>query len=136
MYFKVLELCMNFYLKHDFFLMYFKIPYGFTILRSVFTIQVYFIFSVPCQKYIFSNLTSQYKKIYSLKGKLGRIHASTYQDKEQVSNCTSIGLHDNIEGNKKHKTTACITISLLQNQQKNKWCYGKKNELCLIYGEK
>jgi len=30
MYFKVLELCMNFYLKHDF-LMYFKIPYDFTI---------------------------------------------------------------------------------------------------------
>jgi hypothetical protein len=29
-------LCMNFYLKHEFFLMYFKIPYDFTILRSEF----------------------------------------------------------------------------------------------------
>jgi hypothetical protein len=31
MYFKVLELCMDFYLKHEFFLIYFKIPYDFTI---------------------------------------------------------------------------------------------------------
>ena len=31
MFFKVLELCMNFYLKHEFFLMYFKISYDFTI---------------------------------------------------------------------------------------------------------
>jgi hypothetical protein len=31
MYFKILELCMNFYLKHEFFLMYFKISYDFTI---------------------------------------------------------------------------------------------------------
>jgi len=57
MYFKILELCMNFYLKHEFyFLMYFKIPYNFTILRSVFTIRVYFVFFVPCQKYIFNNI--------------------------------------------------------------------------------
>jgi hypothetical protein len=48
MYFKVLELCMNFYLKHEFFLIYFKIPYDFMILRSVFTIRVCFVFSVPC----------------------------------------------------------------------------------------
>jgi hypothetical protein len=40
MFCKVLELCINFYLKHEFFLMYFKIPYDFTILRSVFTIRV------------------------------------------------------------------------------------------------
>jgi hypothetical protein len=26
------------------------------ILRSIFTIRVYFVFSVPCQKYIFDNL--------------------------------------------------------------------------------
>jgi hypothetical protein len=38
LYFKVLELCMNFYLKHDFFLMYFKIPYEFMILRSKFVL--------------------------------------------------------------------------------------------------
>ena len=38
------------------FLMYFKILYDFTILRSVFTIWVYFAFSVPCQKYVFNNL--------------------------------------------------------------------------------
>jgi len=31
MFCKVLELCINFYLKHEFFLMYFKIPYDFTI---------------------------------------------------------------------------------------------------------
>jgi hypothetical protein len=41
MYFKVLELCMNFYLKHEFFFMYFKIPYDFII-------RVCFVFSVPC----------------------------------------------------------------------------------------
>jgi len=37
---KTAELCMIFYLKHEFFifLMYFKISYDFTILRSVFTI--------------------------------------------------------------------------------------------------
>jgi hypothetical protein len=57
MYFKVLELCMNFYLKHDF-LMYFKIPYDFTILRSVFTIRVYFAFFVSCQNRDFNNLGS------------------------------------------------------------------------------
>jgi hypothetical protein len=38
------------------FLMYFKIPYDFTILQSIFTIQVYFAFSVLCQKYVFKNL--------------------------------------------------------------------------------
>jgi hypothetical protein len=47
MYFNMLELCMNFYLKYEFILIYFKIPYDFTILRSVFTIQVYYPFSVP-----------------------------------------------------------------------------------------
>ena len=33
---RCLKLCMNFYLKYEFFLMYFKIPYDFTILRSEF----------------------------------------------------------------------------------------------------
>jgi hypothetical protein len=42
MYFKVLELCMK--------------KKIFTILRSVFTIRVYFAFSVPCQKCVFDNL--------------------------------------------------------------------------------
>ena len=34
---------MNFYLKHEYFLMYFKIPYDFTILRSE------FVCSFPCR---------------------------------------------------------------------------------------
>jgi hypothetical protein len=38
MYFKILELCMNFYLKHKYFLIYFKIPYHFMILQFVFKI--------------------------------------------------------------------------------------------------
>jgi hypothetical protein len=40
----------------NFLLMYFKIPYDFTILRSVFTIRVCFGFSVPCQNHDFNNL--------------------------------------------------------------------------------
>jgi hypothetical protein len=53
----IVKLYMNFYLKYDFFmfLMYFKIPYDFMILRFVFTIRVYFIFFVSCQKCIFNN---------------------------------------------------------------------------------
>jgi len=47
---------MNFYLKHEFFLIYFKIPYDFMILQFVFTIRVYFVFSVPCQNHNFNNL--------------------------------------------------------------------------------
>ena len=40
---------MNFYLKHEFFLMYFKIHYDFTI-------RVCFAFSVLCQNHDFNNL--------------------------------------------------------------------------------
>ena len=40
----------------NFLLMYFKIPYDFTILRSVFTIRVCIAFSVPCQNRDFNNL--------------------------------------------------------------------------------
>ena len=36
--------------------MYFKIPYDFMILRSVFTIRVWFACSVPCQNRDFDNL--------------------------------------------------------------------------------
>jgi hypothetical protein len=53
MYFKVLELCMNFYLKHEFFLMYFKIPYDFTIR---FMIRVCFAFSVRVKIAILTTL--------------------------------------------------------------------------------
>jgi hypothetical protein len=41
----IVELCIW---NMNFLLMYFKIPYDFTILRSVFTIRVCFAFSVPC----------------------------------------------------------------------------------------
>ena len=34
----------------------FKFPYVVMILWSVYTIRVYFVFSVPCQKYVFDNL--------------------------------------------------------------------------------
>ena len=39
--------------------MYFKIPYDFMILRSVFTIQVWFAYSVPCQNHDFNNLDQE-----------------------------------------------------------------------------
>jgi hypothetical protein len=39
--------------------MYFKIPYDFTILQSVFTIRVCFAFSVPSQNHDFNNLDHQ-----------------------------------------------------------------------------
>jgi len=48
--FKVLELCINFYLKHEFFLMYFKIPYDFTILRFYDPfLRSEFVCSFPCR---------------------------------------------------------------------------------------
>jgi hypothetical protein len=40
----------------NFLLMYFKIPYDFTILRSIFTIRVCIAFFVPCQNHDFNNL--------------------------------------------------------------------------------
>jgi len=49
----IVELCIW---NMNFLLMYFKFPYDFTILRSVFTIQVYFAFFVPCQNRDFNNL--------------------------------------------------------------------------------
>jgi hypothetical protein len=39
--------------------MYFKIPYDFMILRSVFTIRVCFAFSVPCYNHDFNNLVAK-----------------------------------------------------------------------------
>jgi hypothetical protein len=42
----------------NFLLMYFKILYDFIILRSVFTIRVCIVFSVPCQNHDFNNLAT------------------------------------------------------------------------------
>jgi hypothetical protein len=50
---------MNFYLKHEFFLMYFKIPYDFTI-------RVCFAFSVPCQNHDFDNLGHEDKPMFAV----------------------------------------------------------------------
>jgi hypothetical protein len=72
---------MNFYLKHKFFLMYFKIPYDFTILRSVFTIRVWFACSVPCQNRDFDNLVvhdSRFHIIGQAIQVLSRINKSGY----------------------------------------------------------
>ena len=51
--------CYEFLFEAWIFLMYFKIPYDFTILRSVFTIRVCFAFSVPSQNHDFNNLDHQ-----------------------------------------------------------------------------
>jgi hypothetical protein len=50
------ELILEFLFEVWMFLMYFKNPYDFTILQSIFTIQVCFVFSVPCQNRDFNNL--------------------------------------------------------------------------------
>jgi hypothetical protein len=50
------ELILEFLFESWIFLMYFKIPYDFMILRSVFTIRVCFVFSMPCQNRDFNNL--------------------------------------------------------------------------------
>jgi hypothetical protein len=47
LYFKVLELCIKIFF--------------FMILQFVFTIRVYFVFFIPCQKYIFNNLNLYYQ---------------------------------------------------------------------------